>query len=159
MDHRSTLANLLLPLQIKGDFRRGVARELAREALASVGLTAYEKTKAQKLSTGEKQRLSIARALIIKPDILLADEPTAHLDATWANRISALLLTAHRRGTTLLVATHETKLVDELNANLTIQLESGRIVALDYNPVDKRVERAQEASPYPQELKPVEVLS
>lgn len=160
MVHRSALANLLLPLEIRGRFRRQIAQQLAMTALTSVGLESRAKTETGKLSQGEKQRLSVARALILEPTHLLADEPTAHLDAVWAERIGTLLLRAHRRGTTLLVATHDQHLAQRLDANLKIELDAGRIKAIDYQPTGAADNnKSKPALQYLHDLKPSEALS
>ena len=82
-------------------------RDAAREALDSVGLTARADNLVEELSGGEQQRVALARALVTDPDLLLADEPTAQLDAELRERITALLVERARGGTTVVVATHD----------------------------------------------------
>src|SRR5512139_3153592 len=102
---RSALDNVLLPLQIVGLGRRESIRR-AQAALDKVGLLGREKANPIALSGGEQQRLAIARAVVNRPAILLADEPTANLDADSAAQIFAIFREFHAVGVTVIVATH-----------------------------------------------------
>lgn len=103
---RSVLDNVLLPLQIAG-FEPRESSKRARAALDKVGLLAREKANPITLSGGEQQRLCIARAIVNRPPLLLADEPTGNLDADYAAQIMTILRSFHEVGTTLLIATHD----------------------------------------------------
>ena len=102
---RSVLDNVLLPLAIVGLPAREAARR-ARAALDKVGLLEREKANPIALSGGEQQRLAIARAVVNRPAILLADEPAANLDAESAGAILEIFRAFHQVGVTLLIATH-----------------------------------------------------
>ncbi len=96
----------MLPLQICGfDYRESTKR--ARAALDKVNLLPREKSQPITLSGGEQQRLCIARAIVNRPSILLADEPTGNLDAGYAHDIMAIFKSFHQVGVTLLIATHD----------------------------------------------------
>src|SRR6185369_7845727 len=103
---RSVLDNVLLPLQIVGLPRRETVRR-AQAALDKVGLLAREKARPIALSGGEQQRLAIARAVVNRPTVLLADEPTGNLDAESATEILEIFADFHRVGVTVVVATHD----------------------------------------------------
>lgn len=97
------------------------------EVLKEVGLEGREKAFPNELSGGEKQRISIARALVNKPAILIADEPTGNLDPETAHGIMELLLTINGQGTTVIMATHAKDLVDEMGMRV-IALEHGTMI-------------------------------
>ncbi|MCK9283081.1 MAG: ATP-binding cassette domain-containing protein [Rhodocyclaceae bacterium] len=103
---RSALDNVVLPLAIAGLPPREAAKR-ARAALDKVGLLAREKAMPIALSGGEQQRLSIARAVVNRPNLLLADEPTAHLDAETARDVADIFLDFHRVGVTVFIATYD----------------------------------------------------
>jgi cell division transport system ATP-binding protein len=122
---RSAYDNVLLPLQICGfDYRESQNR--ARAALDKVGLLSREKTNPIALSGGEQQRLCIARAIVNRPAILLADEPTGNLDADSARDIMAIFDSFHQVGTTLLVATHDAAALQHPNARV-LMLKQGEL--------------------------------
>jgi cell division transport system ATP-binding protein len=106
---RSVLANVLLPLEITG-FPYKEAQRRAEAALDKVGLLKRAKAMPVALSGGEQQRLAIARAVVHRPGLLLADEPTAHLDAGTARDVANIFLEFHRVGVTVLVATYDDSL-------------------------------------------------
>ncbi len=101
---RSLFDNVMLPLAIAG-FPPKEAAKRARAALDKVGLLPREKAAPIALSGGEQQRLAIARAVVGRPNILLVDEPTAHLDADTAADVARVLLEFHGVGVTVLIAT------------------------------------------------------
>jgi len=103
---RSVLENVLLPLSIAGFAPREATRR-ARAALDKVGLLEREKAMPVALSGGEQQRLSIARAVVNRPNLLLVDEPTAHLDAETARQVADIFLDFHRVGVTVFIATYD----------------------------------------------------
>ncbi|MEW5904783.1 MAG: cell division ATP-binding protein FtsE [Pseudomonadota bacterium] len=103
---RTAFDNVLLPLQIAG-FEHREATKRARAALDKVGLLNREKANPIALSGGEQQRLCIARAIVSRPAILLADEPTGNLDAEYSNEILNIFKSFHEVGVTLLISTHD----------------------------------------------------
>jgi cell division transport system ATP-binding protein len=122
---RSVFDNVVLPLYILGYSRREAARRV-RAALDKVGLLRYEKAMPITLSGGEQQRLCIARAIVHRPAILLADEPTGNLDAAYAGEIGELFWSFNQVGATVVIATHDTQLAERLRPRL-VTLASGRI--------------------------------
>lgn len=124
---RSVLDNVLLPLAIVG-LPAKEAQRRARAALDKVGLLEREKANPVALSGGEQQRLAIARAVVNRPAILLADEPAANLDSESAAAILDIFLAFHQVGVTLLIATHDPAWLARL-APRQLQLERGRLIA------------------------------
>ena len=104
---RNAFENVLLPLQISG-YAYAESCRRARAALDKVGLLSREKNNPVALSGGEQQRLAIARAIVNRPVILLADEPTGNLDRESANSVLDLFYSFHQVGVTVVIATHET---------------------------------------------------
>jgi cell division transport system ATP-binding protein len=124
---RSAFDTVLLPLQIAGFDPRDAARR-ARAALDKVGLLQRERANPISLSGGEQQRLCIARAVVHRPAILLADEPTAHLDEGYARDILELFRSFNQVGVTTVIATHDRQAQERLRAR-TIALRQGQLVA------------------------------
>lgn len=106
---RNAFDNVLLPLAIAG-FPASEAKRRARAALDKVGLLSRERAMPIALSGGEQQRLAIARAVVSRPNLLLADEPTAHLDPATARDVADIFLDFHRVGVTVLIATYDDSL-------------------------------------------------
>jgi cell division transport system ATP-binding protein len=123
---RSVFANVLLPLAVCGVPAAEAARRV-RAALDKVGLREREKANPVSLSGGEQQRLCVARAVVNRPALLLADEPTANLDAEYADAIMALFRAFNAVGATVLLATHDTALMARFPAR-RITLAQGRVV-------------------------------
>lgn len=123
---RSVLANVLLPLHIAGLPRREAERR-ARAALDKVGLLEREHARPISLSGGEQQRLAIARAVVNRPAILLADEPTANLDSDSAAGILEIFRAFHQVGVTVIVATHDPQWMARLSPRI-LRLERGRLL-------------------------------
>lgn len=123
---RSVAANVELPLVLTG---LGGAERLrrTRAALAKVGLAHYERQQPRRLSTGEQQRVGIARAIVTRPELLIADEPTGNLDPQLAEEIMRIFVGFSRIGTTVLVATHDLPLLKRMRQR-TIVLDRGRLV-------------------------------
>jgi len=121
---RNALDNVLLPLDVAG-LERTTACARARAALEKVGLSGKESVNPVELSGGEQQRLAIARAIVNRPAILIADEPTANLDADSARRILDVLRDFHRVGVTTLVASHDHALLQQY-ASRRFVIEPGR---------------------------------
>jgi cell division transport system ATP-binding protein len=107
---RNVFNNVLLPLQISG-FNSRAATGRVRAALDKVGLLRKEKVRPITLSGGEQQRLCIARAIVNRPSILIADEPTANLDTDYARDIMDMFRSFHQVGVTVLIATHDAELL------------------------------------------------
>lgn len=131
----SVLENVLTPLMIRHSFlsywrRRGEFREQACEILEKVGLTHRLKHKPSELSGGEMQRAAIARALVAKPEILLADEPTGNLDAGTGQEIMGLLRNLNEQeGLTIVMVTHDEQLAR--SAHRMVRLNEGRLELLN----------------------------
>jgi putative ABC transport system ATP-binding protein len=121
----TVLENVMLPLKIAG-VRRKKRKELATKALHTVGLEERLKFKANDLSGGQKQRVCIARALVNDPSIIFADEPTGNLDSTTGDKIIKLLFDANKKGTTLIIVTHDEDLAKLCNRQVRIM--DGEIV-------------------------------
>jgi len=122
---RSVLDNVLLPLTIVGQPAKEAARR-ARAALDKVGLLGREKALPIALSGGEQQRLAIARAVVNRPAILLADEPTANLDAESAADILEIFRAFHQVGVTVVIATHDPAWMARLSPRV-LRLEKGEL--------------------------------
>ncbi len=123
---RSVFDNVLLPLSFSGFTPREAARR-ARAALDKVGLSAREKLNPIQLSGGEQQRVAIARAVANRPSVLIADEPTANLDADSAEAILQIFLSFQQVGVTVLIATHDLALIGR-SGKRVLKLEQGRLV-------------------------------
>jgi cell division transport system ATP-binding protein len=123
---RSVYDNVMLPLAFSAHAPREAARR-ARAALDKVNLLAREKANPIQLSGGEQQRLAIARAVVNRPTVLVADEPTANLDAESAIRILEIFVAFNQVGVTVLIATHDQTLVGRYGKRV-LRLEGGRIV-------------------------------
>jgi len=122
----SAVENVMLPLQIKGE-SAGFARIKAENLLAEMGLSDHIIHRPDKLSGGQQQRVAIARALITKPDLVLADEPTANMDTANALKIVNLMREINSiRGTTFVFSTHDQRLLDQVQRK--IQLQDGTIL-------------------------------
>ena len=119
--------NVALTLDVLG-VSRNEARERVYQMLKRVGLAHKRDSLPPRLSGGEQQRVVIARALVNDPTILLADEPTGNLDPARTLEIMELLNDVHVRGTTVVVATHDTSLLTRYQRR-TIRLDAGRLVA------------------------------
>jgi len=124
---RSVFDNVMLPLAF-GELSSREAPRRARAALEKVGLLAREKANPVQLSGGEQQRLAIARAVVNRPLALIADEPTANLDAASAAAILEIFAAFNQVGVTVLVATHDEALIGRF-AKRVLRLAGGGIVA------------------------------
>lgn len=126
---RSVFDNVVLPLAVTGVHPKDAARRV-RAALDKVGLLAREKTNPITLSGGEQQRLAIARAIVNRPAMIIADEPTSNLDADYAGEIIDLFVAFHQVGVTLLIATHDEATVARAavkTVTRSVQLKAGEI--------------------------------
>ena len=124
---RSVFDNVALPLLIRGLGRRETERRV-RAALDQVGLLARERSAPITLSTGEQQRVGIARAVAARPPLVIADEPTGNLDPELSQEIMALFERFNEVGVTLLIATHDIELIEQLG-HRRIRLDQGGVVA------------------------------
>jgi putative ABC transport system ATP-binding protein len=130
LPHLSALENVLLPMELSGRTPDGLpATTAAREMLARVGLgerlSHYPKT----LSGGEQQRVALARAFVLRPPLLLADEPTGSLDARTGEAVIELMFELNReRGSTLVLVTHDPQIAARCGRRIEIQ--AGRIVGV-----------------------------
>ena len=122
---RDVLANVVLPLVVCGTSRQDAERR-ARAALDKVGLLDRAASAPQSLSGGEQQRVAIARAIVNRPQIILADEPTANLDRESADKVLDALKAFHGVGVTCVISTHDEQFLDA--ANRVIHLRQGRFV-------------------------------
>jgi cell division transport system ATP-binding protein len=123
---RTVFENVAFVLRVLGTPRRDITPK-AFAALKAVGLSARAQAFPHQLSQGEAQRAALARAIVKSPGLLLADEPTGNLDDEMANEIMALVKDIWSRGTTVLFATHQARLVPQLKRR-TLKLEGGRLV-------------------------------
>lgn len=123
---KSARDNVALALEVSGVGRRE-ALERADEALDTVRLTHHRNTIAVALSGGEKQRVALARALVVKPRLIVADEPTGNLDPELSDEVFALLDRACERGATVIVATHDHHRIESAG-HPVLYLEHGRLV-------------------------------
>lgn len=114
LDHLTTFENVALPLRVLGQ-PESEYRDNVRELLEWVGLGERMDALPPRLSGGEKQRAAIARAVISRPDILLADEPTGNVDPELSIRLVTLFAELNRMGTTIILATHELPLLDNFS--------------------------------------------
>jgi len=122
---RSVFDNVMLPLVVTGQPYREAARR-ARAALDKVGLLEREKANPVTLSGGEQQRLCIARAIVNRPALLLADEPTASLDVAYADEIMEMFGAFNRVGVTVFIATHDRQLIGKWHTRV-LTLDHGRL--------------------------------
>lgn len=128
LDHLSALDNVALPLRIAGAKDEQI-REHVAELLSWVGLADRIHARPPTLSGGEQQRVAIARAVIARPSVLLADEPTGNVDPAMGERLMHLFVELNKIGTTILIATHDSSLVNSVNAP-RLSLEEGRLIPL-----------------------------
>ncbi len=122
---RSLYDNVSLPLQVSG-YPRDEMGQRVRAALDSVGLLDRELLKPAQLSGGEQQRVGIARAIVHKPRILLADEPTGNLDPQLSAEIMALFRRFQTVGVTVLIATHDVSLINRMRLRI-LRLDGGAL--------------------------------
>jgi cell division transport system ATP-binding protein len=129
LDHLTTFENVALPLRVLGKEESSYRGDVV-EFLRWVGLGDRMHALPPVLSGGEKQRAAIARALIGKPEILLADEPTGNVDPPLARRLMRLFVELNRLGTSVVIATHDIQLMNQFNARRLV-LEEGRLTVYD----------------------------
>lgn len=143
---RSVFDNVALPLIVAG-IPHDKIKKSVRAALGKVGLAGKERSLPIALSGGEQQRVGIARAVIHRPNILLADEPTGNLDEALSDEIIDIFADFNRVGTTVLIATHDIRQVERLNKR-TIELSAGQLINHGYAPADsEKTIEPQNANP------------
>ena len=125
IDHLSALDNVALPLRVAGA-RESDIRDHVAELLRWVGLEKYIESRPSTLSGGQKQRIAIARAVISRPQLLLADEPTGNVDSEMGFRLMYLLEELNKIGTTVVIATHNEPLVSRFDYP-RLHLEAGEL--------------------------------
>jgi cell division transport system ATP-binding protein len=125
LEHMTTYENVSLPLRVMGKEESGYRLEVV-ELLHWVGLGDRMQALPPVLSGGEKQRAAIARAVIARPQLLLADEPTGNVDPILARRLLRLFMELNKSGTSVVIATHDIALMDRIDARRLV-LHEGRM--------------------------------
>jgi cell division transport system ATP-binding protein len=126
LPRRTVIDNVAFGLEVQG-VSLAERRRLAQRLLEAIGLEDRALAYPQMLSGGEQQRVALARALIHRPKLILADEPTGNLDQNMSNVVINLLLEANMHGVTVIVATHNLSIIEELNQR-TIVLDRGKVI-------------------------------
>ena len=126
LPNKTVYENVAFAMQVIGASRSEIRRNVPN-VLSLVGLAHKARMKPGQLSGGEQQRVSLARALVNKPPVIIADEPTGNLDPDTANEIMQLLCEINKRGTTMIVATHAKNFVDEMHKRV-LAIENGVLV-------------------------------
>lgn len=127
LEHRNVFENVALPLRVAGMRQRELGKRV-RAALSGVGLLERELALPRHLSAGERQRVGIARAVVNRPKMLLADEPTGNLDPALSRHVMELFRQFHEVGTTVIVASHDHDLIATMGLRI-VELAEGRVVA------------------------------
>lgn len=130
LNHLTTYENVALPLRVMGK-REITYRSEVVELLRWVGLGERVNVLPEVLSGGEKQRAAIARALIVRPELLLADEPTGNVDPAMAWRLLRLFVELHKSGTAVVIATHDLTLMDQFAHVRRLVVGDGRLTVFD----------------------------
>ena len=133
LDHLTTYENVALPLRVMGRAERRYRDEVI-ELLRWVGLGERMNALPPVLSGGEKQRAAIARALIVRPELLLADEPTGNVDPSLARRLLRLFVELHKSGTAVVIATHDLSLMDQFGYARRLVVGDGQLRVFEGDP-------------------------
>jgi cell division transport system ATP-binding protein len=133
LDHLTTYENVALPLRVRGRDEAGYRAEVV-ELLRWVGLGDRMNALPPVLSGGEKQRAAIARALIVRPELLLADEPTGNVDPSLARRLLRLFVELHKSGTAVVIATHDLSLMDQFGYARRLVVGDGQLRVFEGDP-------------------------
>ena len=133
LDHLTTYENVALPLRVMGRDEAGYRAEVV-ELLRWVGLGDRMNALPPVLSGGEKQRAAIARALIVRPELLLADEPTGNVDPSLARRLLRLFVELHKSGTAVVIATHDLSLMDQFGYARRLVVGDGQLRVFEGDP-------------------------
>ena len=137
LSSRTVFDNVALPLEIAGCTREEIGKRV-RAALDKVGLLAREASAPVTLSTGEQQRVGIARAIVGKPPVLIADEPTGNLDPMLSAEIMKLFAEFEQVGTAVLVASHDLNLIKRMGKRVLV-LDHGKLID-DFRPATAKAE-------------------
>jgi cell division transport system ATP-binding protein len=127
LKQRTVYENIALPLHINGVGRKKI-KDNVEEALELTDLVDYQNKYPDQLSGGEQQRVCIARAIVKNPELILADEPTGNLDPAAAHKILKILEQINKEGTTIIMATHNYKLISDRDYRI-IELKAGNLVS------------------------------
>ena len=127
LKQRTVYENIALPLHINGVGRKKI-KDNVEEALELTDLLDYQDKYPDQLSGGEQQRVCIARAIVKNPELILADEPTGNLDPAAAHKILKILEQINKEGTTIIMATHNYKLISDKDYRI-IELKAGSLVS------------------------------
>ena len=133
LDHLTTYENVALPLRVMEREEAGYRAEVV-ELLRWVGLGDRMNALPLVLSGGEKQRAAIARALIVRPELLLADEPTGNVDPSLARRLLRLFVELHKSGTAVVIATHDLSLMDQFGYARRLVVGDGQLRVFEGDP-------------------------
>ena len=133
LDHLTTYENVALPLRVMEREEAGYRAEVV-ELLRWVGLGDRMNALPPVLSGGEKQRAAIARALIVRPELLLADEPTGNVDPSLARRLLRLFVELHKSGTAVVIATHDLSLMDQFGYARRLVVGDGQLRVFEGDP-------------------------
>ena len=140
LPNKTVYENVAYALEVVGEHRRSIRRKVP-EILNLVGLSDKTNSMPHEVSGGEQQRVSVARAFVNHPPLLLADEPTGNIDPETSIGIMQLLLRINRTGTTVVIATHDREMVDRMRRRV-IALDGGRLVRDErragYEGIDER---------------------
>ncbi len=142
INHLSAFDNVALPLRIAG-YKEKEVKEYVTDLLDWVGLKDFINSKPTVLSGGQQQRISIARAVINRPSILLADEPTGNVDDDLAVRLLRLFEELNRSGTTIIIATHSEWLVKRFNKYPRLHINEGKLTVIAPNTTPPRGNTSQ----------------
>lgn len=126
LQDRTIFENIVLPLEFSG-VKKDEAEKIVKEVMEQVAIGEHRDKFPVQLSGGELQRTAIARALVLSPDVLLADEPTGNLDPATSKDILHLLMEINKKGTTIIMATHNIDLVNA-SSKRVVALEKGRLI-------------------------------
>jgi cell division transport system ATP-binding protein len=126
LPNRTAAENVAYALKVQGENQNSIRRKVP-EVLSLVGLSHKMNSLPDELSGGEQQRVSLARAFVNQPPLLLADEPTGNLDPETSLGIMQLIYRINRAGTTVIVATHDSHMVDRMRRRV-IEMSEGRVV-------------------------------
>ncbi len=126
LNHLTVEENIALPLKVAGEPQREIDNKV-EELLEWIGLTEWRDTRPYMLSGGQQQRAAIARAVVTKPDLLLADEPTGNLDADLSLKFMYLFEALNQTGTTVVIATHDEHLISLFDYPV-LRLNEGKLI-------------------------------
>jgi len=124
LTNQTVFANVALPLKVRGT-SRGIIEKRVRAVLRSLHLDQKAGTLCEELSGGEQQRVAVARAVVVKPKLLLADEPTGNLDYELSMRMMDIFQQFHKFGTSIMIATHNREIMERMTGARVVTLEDG----------------------------------